>query len=96
MKAGEITTENLNSLIGILVAGLSGRTWNGKENILKALASICMKNKYVHGLLLVTLVSMEVITCNAFDSHLILRNVSSAIINLENLFTICLHLHFSD
>uniref|UniRef100_A0A6P7FNW0 Proteasome-associated protein ECM29 homolog n=1 Tax=Diabrotica virgifera virgifera TaxID=50390 RepID=A0A6P7FNW0_DIAVI len=30
-----------NSLIEILLAGLSGRTWNGKDKLLKALASIC-------------------------------------------------------
>ncbi|KAJ9587577.1 hypothetical protein L9F63_018959, partial [Diploptera punctata] len=45
MKVGTLTTENRNSLIGILVAGLSGRTWNGKDNILKALATICTRNK---------------------------------------------------
>ncbi|CAG9861828.1 unnamed protein product [Phyllotreta striolata] len=33
--------EHRNSLISILLAGLSGRTWNGKDRLLKALASIC-------------------------------------------------------
>nr|XP_022915862.1 proteasome-associated protein ECM29 homolog isoform X1 [Onthophagus taurus] len=34
-----------NTLIEILLAGLSGRTWNGKDKLLKALASICKNCK---------------------------------------------------
>ncbi|XP_056640479.1 proteasome adapter and scaffold protein ECM29 [Diorhabda sublineata] len=34
-----------NSLIVILLAGLSGRTWNGKDKLLKALSSICSSCK---------------------------------------------------
>jgi hypothetical protein len=47
-----MSTEHRNSLIGILVTGLNGRTWNGKENLLKALATICSSCKYVTNLLL--------------------------------------------
>ncbi|XP_069674508.1 proteasome adapter and scaffold protein ECM29 isoform X2 [Periplaneta americana] len=36
-----MSIDHRNSLINILVTGLSGRTWNGKENLLKALATIC-------------------------------------------------------
>ncbi|KAJ8917780.1 hypothetical protein NQ315_010686 [Exocentrus adspersus] len=34
-----------NTLINILLTGLSGRTWNGKEKLLKALSSICSNCK---------------------------------------------------
>jgi proteasome component ECM29 len=34
-----------NALINILLNGLSGRTWNGKDKLLKALASICSSCK---------------------------------------------------
>ncbi|KAG5880535.1 hypothetical protein JTB14_026768 [Gonioctena quinquepunctata] len=34
-----------NSLIMILLSGLSGRTWNGKDKLLKALSSICYNCK---------------------------------------------------
>ncbi|KAJ8977535.1 hypothetical protein NQ317_010055 [Molorchus minor] len=34
-----------NTLINILLTGLSGRTWNGKDKLLKALASICSSCK---------------------------------------------------
>lgn len=34
-----------NNLIQILIAGLSGRTWNGKDKLLKALSSICSNCK---------------------------------------------------
>ncbi|RZC32274.1 proteasome-associated protein ECM29 -like [Asbolus verrucosus] len=34
-----------NALINILLNGLSGRTWNGKDKLLKALASICSNCK---------------------------------------------------
>ncbi|KAJ8933932.1 hypothetical protein NQ314_013688 [Rhamnusium bicolor] len=34
-----------NALINILLTGLSGRTWNGKDKLLKALASICSNCK---------------------------------------------------
>ncbi|XP_044754481.1 proteasome adapter and scaffold protein ECM29 [Coccinella septempunctata] len=36
---------NLTSLIDILLNNLKGRTWNGKEKLLKALASICTNCK---------------------------------------------------
>jgi hypothetical protein len=47
-----MSTDHRNSLIDILVTGLNGRTWNGKENLLKALATICSSCKYVTDLLL--------------------------------------------
>ncbi|KAK9746868.1 Proteasome stabiliser [Popillia japonica] len=34
-----------NSLIKILLAGLAGRTWNGKQKLIQALASICKNCK---------------------------------------------------
>jgi proteasome component ECM29 len=43
-----MSTEHRNLLINILVTGLNGRTWNGKENLLKALATICSSCKYVY------------------------------------------------
>lgn len=51
-KIGQtMSAEHRNSLIDILVTGLNGRTWNGKENLLKALATICSSCKYVTDLL---------------------------------------------
>ncbi|KDR13581.1 proteasome-associated protein ECM29 homolog isoform X2 [Zootermopsis nevadensis] len=45
-KIGQtMSAERRNSLIDILVTGLNGRTWNGKENLLKALATICSSCK---------------------------------------------------
>lgn len=45
-KIGQtMSTDHRNSLIDILVTGLNGRTWNGKENLLKALATICSSCK---------------------------------------------------
>nr|CAH7763652.1 unnamed protein product [Callosobruchus chinensis] len=36
-----LDAKHRNSLIRILITGLSGRTWNGKDKLLKALSSIC-------------------------------------------------------
>ncbi|KAF5273782.1 hypothetical protein FQA39_LY00897 [Lamprigera yunnana] len=40
-----IDHQNRHMLIGILLNGLSGRTWNGKDKLLKALVSICSGSK---------------------------------------------------
>lgn len=40
-----------NALIQILLNGLTGRTWNGKDKLLNALASICTNCKLVYGFL---------------------------------------------
>jgi hypothetical protein len=51
-KIGQtMSAEHRNSLIDVLVTGLNGRTWNGKENLLKALATVCSSCKYVRDLL---------------------------------------------
>jgi hypothetical protein len=48
-KIGPVMSmEQRNSLIDILVTGLNGRTWNGKENLLKALSTVCSSCKYVY------------------------------------------------
>ena len=36
------------TLLNILTNGLLGRTWNGKERLLNALASLACNSKYVH------------------------------------------------
>lgn len=41
-----IETKYRNELIKMLVAGLSGRTWIGKEKLMKALASLCKNCRY--------------------------------------------------
>lgn len=40
-----LEVKHRNALIEILLNGLSGRTWNGKDKLLKALASICTGSK---------------------------------------------------
>lgn len=46
MKIGSsLDNENLNMLIDIILSNLEGRIWDGKENLLKALASICSNCK---------------------------------------------------
>lgn len=40
-----LEVKHRNVLLHILLSGLSGRTWNGKEKLLKALASICCSCK---------------------------------------------------
>lgn len=42
-----LESKHRNVLLQILITGLNGRTWNGKEKLLKALSSICSSCKYV-------------------------------------------------
>ena len=42
-----IEAKHRNVLIDILTTSLAGRTWNGKDKVLKALASICKNSKEV-------------------------------------------------
>jgi hypothetical protein len=55
-----MSAEHRNLLIDILVTGLNGRTWNGKENLLKALATICSSCKYVTDLLFYSVLNIIV------------------------------------
>jgi len=55
-----MSAEHRNSLIDILVTGLNGRTWNGKENLLKALATICSSCKYATDLLFYSVLNIIV------------------------------------
>lgn len=48
LKSGHnIDTEARNTLLKILTDGLRGRTWNGKERLLNALAMLACNSKYV-------------------------------------------------
>lgn len=42
---GTMDIQYRNLLINMLISGLSGRTWNGKEKLVQALASICKNCK---------------------------------------------------
>jgi len=49
LKSGHnIDKEARNKLLKILTDGLRGRTWNGKERLLNALAMLACNSKYVH------------------------------------------------
>lgn len=48
LKSGHnIGTDDRNTLLKILINGLHGRTWNGKERLLNALAMLACNSKYV-------------------------------------------------
>jgi len=48
LKSGHnIDTEDRSMLLKILINGLRGRTWNGKERLLNALAVLACNSKYV-------------------------------------------------
>ena len=48
LKSGHnIDTDDRNTLLKILINGLHGRTWNGKERLLNALAMLACNSKYV-------------------------------------------------
>lgn len=48
LKSGHnIDKEDRNTLLKILINGLRGRTWNGKERLLNALAVLACNSKYV-------------------------------------------------
>lgn len=52
LKSGHnIDIEARNTLLKILINGLRGRTWNGKERLLNALAILTCNSKYVHQIL---------------------------------------------
>lgn len=52
LKSGHnIDIEARNTLLKILTNGLRGRTWNGKERLLNALAILTCNSKYVHQIL---------------------------------------------
>lgn len=53
LKSGHnIDIEARNTLLKILTDGLSGRTWNGKERLLNALAMLACNSKYVYQIFL--------------------------------------------
>ena len=39
---GNLTQPHLGDLLSVLVTGLAGRTWNGKDTLLQAISSVCV------------------------------------------------------